>query len=114
MIIVMRTWRVPEGCDASEFDRYSRETEVPLVRQLPGLRRHVVLRGVASPTAGRPVGDTPTTRRGDDLWFRDLDDLEVALTSSQWKAVEEAGVSPSLTYSRWTLAEVIEEHVTNE
>jgi uncharacterized protein (TIGR02118 family) len=38
--------------DAAEFDRYYRETHIPLAKTLPGLREYTISNGPVSPLAG--------------------------------------------------------------
>jgi len=115
MIVVIRSWGVAHDDDPSGVDRRYLEAYVPLLRRVPRLRRHVVLRGVAAPgTIADTADDVDPTRRGDDLWFDDFDDLEAALTSAEWKAAEETEFFLSVVGPRLELAEILDEHLTSD
>jgi hypothetical protein len=114
MIVVIRTWEIPHGDNPFAFDRRYLDACVPLVRRVPGLCRHVVLRGMATPgTTASPAGRADRCR-GEDLWFRDLQDLRAALLSPEWETAEATGFLASVARTRSDLAEVVEEHVSSD
>jgi uncharacterized protein (TIGR02118 family) len=83
MIALVGTWRIPAGDEAARFtDRYHND-HVPVVRSLPGLRRHVV---------GRADGGPGYERWTAQLWFAHLAALRGAESSAEWRAVSATGV----------------------
>lgn len=71
-------WDVPQ--DPVAFDRHYREMHIPLVRQLPGLRRYTLSRNVV-----RIRGDSPYYLIG-ELDFDDMASLQHAFQSPQGQA----------------------------
>lgn len=65
-----------------EFARYGRETHLPLVTQLPGLRRLVVSRVLPDPNGPPPTFDAVA-----EDWFDDLAALQAAFASPAGQAV---------------------------
>jgi uncharacterized protein (TIGR02118 family) len=70
------------GMSREEFSRYWREVHGPIGRRIPGLRRLVQSHPVPHP------GDmpAPTFDGMAELWFDDLDALEAARRSPEWRA----------------------------
>lgn len=71
-------WDVPQN--PAEFDRHYREVHIPLVRQLPGLRRYTLSRNVVRIRGGSPyylIGE---------LDFDDMASLQQAFQSPQGQA----------------------------
>jgi uncharacterized protein (TIGR02118 family) len=69
----------------AEFSRYWHDVHGPLGRRIPGLRRLVQSHLVADPAG---------LRRADfdgmaELWFDDLDTLQAAMASAEWRASTE-------------------------
>jgi len=71
-----------EDMDRKDFDRYFRETHLPLVVKMPGLRRLVVNWVMADPSA--PPADYDAVAED---WFDDLQAMEAAFASPEGKAV---------------------------
>ena len=49
MIKLSRTWHIPDAELPDSIDRVYVDSHVPLVRRVPGLRRHVVLKAIQLP-----------------------------------------------------------------
>lgn len=77
-------WRPRPGVDRREallaWDRHAR-----LVERVPGLRRYVQNRIIATP----PEGNEPSYAGLGEAWFDDLAAAQAALQSSEWAAVIE-------------------------
>jgi uncharacterized protein (TIGR02118 family) len=71
-----------EDMDRKDFDRYFRETHLPLVVKMPGLRRLVVNWVMADPSAPPAEYDAVA-----EDWFDDTQAMEVAFASPEGKAV---------------------------
>jgi uncharacterized protein (TIGR02118 family) len=73
-------WRLPEGADEEEWERWYREQHVPLVLKMPGMTRYIVSR-------------TVSTAHGDgyyrmaEQWFPSREALEAAVASPEGQAV---------------------------
>jgi uncharacterized protein (TIGR02118 family) len=101
--VVILTRRRP-GLSREEFDRHLRETHLPLVARLPGLRRLVANSVLADPTGVSPEWDMV----GED-WFDSPEAWQAALASPAGQAVIADGacfVDPSA--SRFLLVEEVE------
>jgi uncharacterized protein (TIGR02118 family) len=73
-------WETP--ADTGQFDRHYRDVHVPLVHQLPRLRRYVTGRGAAA------VRGAPYYLVAEADWDT-LDDLRAAFASPQGRATAE-------------------------
>ena len=75
---------LPKRADLSSeaFDRYLRETHVPLVARLPGLRRLVLNRVLPDPGGAPPAYDAIA-----EDWFDSPEALQAALASPEGQAV---------------------------
>ena len=99
------TWGIPADSDAAEVDRYYFEVHVPNVRRIPGLRKHVLMKGVSNGAGGHPP-----FHRGAEAWFDSREDLERALSSPEWKDEEKNdGFSDRVCNLQITVYEVEEE-----
>ena len=65
-----------------EFERHLRETHLPLVARLPGLRRLVLNRVLPDPGGAEPAWDAVA-----EDWFDDPAALQAALASPEGQAV---------------------------
>lgn len=63
--------------DREAFDRHSRSVHVPLVAQVPGLRRYVVSYALPDPAAPARAYDAVA-----ELWFDSLEAFQAAVTSA--------------------------------
>lgn len=70
-----------DGMDAAEFQRYSREVHMPLVRQVPGLRRYVVNHALANPAGAAAPADAVA-----ELSFDSQEAFGAAIGSPQGQA----------------------------
>jgi len=66
---------------AEEFQRYSRDVHMPLVRRVPGLERYVVNHVVANPTGAENACDAVA-----ELSFASAEAFQAALGSSEGQA----------------------------
>jgi uncharacterized protein (TIGR02118 family) len=66
--------------DAAAFDRYYRETHIPLAKRIPGLRSYVISRTPPRMLAGNPVHLVA------ELTFDSMADIEAALASPEGQA----------------------------
>lgn len=75
---------LPRRSDMSRenFERYMRATHLPLVAQMPGMRRLVVNWVLRDPNGPEPAYDAVA-----EDWFDDAQAMGVALASSEGKAV---------------------------
>jgi uncharacterized protein (TIGR02118 family) len=102
-VVVLLTRR--EGMSREEFERYWREQHLPLVAQLPGLRRLVVNYVLPDPNDPAPAYDGVA-----EDWFDDLQAHDAALASPQGQAVL-ADAPNFLDMTRFQLMIVEEEEV---
>ncbi len=79
-VIVLLPRRADKSPEA--FAQYAKETHLPLVRALPGLRRLVVSRVLPDPDGPPPVYDAVA-----EDWFDDAAALTAALASPEGQAV---------------------------
>src|SRR4051794_34497654 len=70
--------------DPAGFDRYYRETHLPLARRLPGVERLEVARVTAARDGGPAPYHVIT-----ELWFRDLDAMSASFASPEGEAVRD-------------------------
>jgi uncharacterized protein (TIGR02118 family) len=83
----LTSWRPRAGLPRAEaLEAWERHVE--LVARLPGLRRYVQNRALASPDGGEP----PFAGVG-ELWFDDAEAARAALTSPEWQAVLDDAVT---------------------
>jgi uncharacterized protein (TIGR02118 family) len=75
---------LPRRNDVSreDFQRYLRETHLPLVARIPGMRRLVINWVLPDPTGPAPDYDAVA-----EDWFDDAKAMEAAFTSAEGKAV---------------------------
>ena len=78
MIKLVLLFRRRPDITPAEFLRYWEEVHVPLVRQVPGIRRYVISPVLRSPDSGQPVADGMA-----ELWFADEEALNAALVSPE-------------------------------
>jgi uncharacterized protein (TIGR02118 family) len=71
-----------DGMSEEDFARYTREQHLPLVTQLPGLRRLVVNHVLPDPNAVPPAYDAVA-----EDWFDDLAAMGAAFASPEGQAV---------------------------
>ena len=69
------------GMAIEEFSRYWHDVHGPIGRRIPGLRRLVQSHLVDDPMAVRPAFDGMA-----ELWFDNLDALQAARQSPEWRA----------------------------
>lgn len=69
--------------DAAAFDRYYRETHIPLAKRLPGLRGYTISAGTVDSVPGSPV---PAPYLVALLSFDSVAAFEAALTSAEGQA----------------------------
>lgn len=72
------------GMSLEEFSRYWHDVHGPIGRRIPGLRRLVQSHPVLDPDNSRPDFDGMA-----ELWFDDVEALQAARHSSQWRASSE-------------------------
>ncbi|HET7463404.1 MAG TPA: EthD family reductase [Longimicrobium sp.] len=70
-----------DGMDTDEFQRYSREVHMPLVRRVPGLRRYVVNHALANPAGAATPADAVA-----ELSFDSQEAFGAAIASPQGQA----------------------------
>lgn len=99
---------LPRRSDLSreDFERYMRETHLPLVVRLPGLRRVVVNWALPDPNGLEPAYDAVA-----EDWFDDAQAVGTAFASPEGKAVAE-DVPNLLDMSRFVLLVAEEEEVS--
>lgn len=74
------------GMSRDDFEQYMRETHLPLVVRVPGLRRLVLNRVLPDPDSPAPVYDAVA-----EDWFDDLQTMGKAFESAEGKAVVDDG-----------------------
>jgi uncharacterized protein (TIGR02118 family) len=116
MMKLVNKWHIPDEQLPDETDRHYLNIHVPLARQLPGIRRHVVLKAsvLTDPdhVQGWPVAHpsyAPYWRR-EDLWFDSPDDLHTAVGSAEWTQLVQQGVLRMVAGLQTDLFEVEEEY----
>ena len=97
----------PRRSDMSpeDFEQHLRETHLPLVTKLPGLRRLVVNRVLPDPNGPPPAYDVVA-----EDWFDDAAAMSAAFASPEGQAVA-ADVPNYLDLSRFALLVVEEQEV---
>ena len=73
-LVVM--YKTPQ--DASAFDRYYRETHIPVAKKIPGLRRYEISRGAVATPAGPSAYHLVAI-----LHFDDLQAIQAAFASPE-------------------------------
>lgn len=99
---------LPRRSDMSpeDFERYMRETHLPLVTQMPGMRRLVVNWVLPDPNGPEPAYDAVA-----EDWFDDAHAMSAALSSPEGKSVVDD--TPNfLDMSRFRLLVTDEEEVS--
>jgi uncharacterized protein (TIGR02118 family) len=104
MIKLSGTWHIPDGKTAEDIDPHYFSVHVPNVRQLPRLRRHVVLRAI-----DWPEGTHAAVWRGAEIWFDNHQDFEAAIGSPEWATIEADGFMPSVAGLKIDVFEVEDE-----
>jgi len=79
-VVVLLSRRTDMGHD--DFERYFRESHLPLVAKMPGLRRLVVNWVAADPSGPPPEHDVVA-----EDWFDDAQAMEAAFASPEGKEV---------------------------
>ena len=79
-VVLCIMWHLPDGDDPILHDREYHNCHVPLLRRLPGVQRHVALKGLNSLDTVHP-----SWWRGDDLWFPSTAVLASVMQSTKWK-----------------------------
>jgi uncharacterized protein (TIGR02118 family) len=99
---------LPRRSDMSpeDFEQHLRETHLPLVTKMPGLRRLVLNWALPDPNGPPPAYDAVA-----EDWFDDAAAMGAAFASSEGQAVA-ADVPNYLDLSRFALLVVEEEEVT--
>jgi len=80
MFKLVLLFRKREDMSREEFLRYWREVHVPLVKQVPNIRRYVI-----SPVRGAPLGE-PDYDGMAELWFDDEQTAQAALATPETEA----------------------------
>jgi uncharacterized protein (TIGR02118 family) len=94
-----------DGMNPEAFARYAQEQHLPLVTQLPGLRRLVVNRVLPDPNGPPPAYDAVA-----EDWFDDLAAMSAAFESPEGQAVL-ADAPNFLDMSRLQVLAVEEEEI---
>lgn len=79
MVKLIALYRKPS--DPEEFDKHYFDVHVPLVRKFPGLRKLEVTR-----VTGAPIGEAKFHLMA-EMYFESRDAMDLALASSEGKAV---------------------------
>ncbi len=95
-----------DGMSQEEFARYAQDKHLPLVTQLPGLRRLVVNRVLPD-----PIGPPPAYDAVAEDWFDDLAAMSAAFESPEGQAVL-ADAPNFLDMSRLQVLAVEEEEIS--
>jgi uncharacterized protein (TIGR02118 family) len=74
------TWNLPAGTSPDPIEADYRDSHLPAVRALPGLRRHNLLSFIRDPKGGPPAW-----WRGEELYFEDVATLDSAAATEDWK-----------------------------
>jgi len=112
-IIVTHLWWLPDGASVEEYDERYFKYHVPLVRCLPGIRRHVLLRIHDRIRNEYLFGAQPPWWRGEDYWFDSQTDLMEAYNSPEWHDIRN-GYFASVAGLQIDVAEVEEEYLSPE
>lgn len=83
MAKLVGTWNIPAGASVEAVDEHYLGVHVPNVRRIPGVRRHVVQRGLSDASGGHPA-----FYRAAEVWFDDAAALSAALQSPEWRDEE--------------------------
>ncbi len=96
------------GLTDAEFSSYWEQVHGPIGRRIPGLRRLVQSRAVQEPASIAPDFDGMA-----ELWFDDIQALQAARRSPEWKAstADEANFVDS---TRTALFLTVEREIPNE
>lgn len=99
MLRMRTTWNVPARVDADLVDGIVGDGHAELVRNLPGVRRHVVLRFVSDAHGGNP-----SWYRGEELW------VESAVAARRlWVDYRSSALWPLVSGPRADLWDVVDE-----
>ena len=86
MVKLIVLWNTPE--DPGAFERHYSDVHIPLVKQMPGLRRYTIGRHVTAPRGGEPY-----YWRIAELEWDTMDALQKALQSPQGQATAQDAAS---------------------
>jgi len=106
MLKLMVLARKREDLSKKAFERYIHDTHMPLLTQMPGLRRLVLNRVLPDPTGSPPAWDVVA-----EDWFDGPEAMQAALASPEGQAVQ-ADAHNFLDMSKLQLLVVQEEEVT--
>lgn len=103
---VRATWNLPAGASPRTVERLRRESHLPAVRALPGLRRLNQLNFLRDARGGPPLW-----WRGEELYFADPQALDLAAASPGWKRAWGGSFGDAIAGPRFHAFEVDEEFV---
>jgi len=108
MIKLSSTWHIPDTELPGDIERHYLRRYLPAIREVPGLRRHVLLKAIPQPIQYDGASRHPDCWRGEDLWFSSHDDFATATASLAWRAAAETGFFALVAGLRSDLGEVVE------
>jgi uncharacterized protein (TIGR02118 family) len=98
------TWNIPAGASPAEVEAEFRDVHVPLVRSLPGLRRHTLLAFLQD-----AAGSHPAWWAGEELFFDDRAALDTAAGTEGWTRAFAGRFTSLVAGPRILVFDVVEE-----
>ncbi|MEU6643587.1 hypothetical protein ABZ863_13695 [Saccharomonospora sp. NPDC046836] len=104
MLKLRATWNIPGAATPTEPDAEFSGVHVPLVRTLPGIRRHTVLTFLRDTAGGHPAW-----WRGEELYFDDVAELDAAAATGTWTQLWQGRFTSLVAGLRRHVFDIVEE-----